>query len=203
MTRPIEPLTEAEVDAMIRAASPDYPSGARARALVALGAYAGLRVGELLALRPKDVNLETLDIAVLHGKGDKQRAPSMLPAGALHVDRWLRKRQELGIKGGPLLCTVSKGRNALCGDMQPGRPIQRPYVARLLLRLAEKAGIEKRVHPHGLRHTHAHLLALQGVLVTDIRDQLGHSNLSTTSRYLEKFSPSGRAERIQALFREE
>lgn len=55
----------------------------------------------------------------------------------------------------------------------------------LLGRLADKAGIEKRVHPHGLRHTFADELRVAGVDVVVISKLLGHSSIAVTSRYLD------------------
>ena len=61
-------------------------------------------------------------------------------------------------------------------------------------RLARRAGIEKRVHPHGLRHTHAAELAFEGAPMNLIEAQLGHSSLATTSRYLAPHRPGGAGE---------
>ena len=58
------------------------------------------------------------------------------------------------------------------------------YVRALLPRLARKAGIEKRVHAHGLRHTGAFELANEGYPLHVIQQQLGHSSLATTDRYI-------------------
>jgi integrase len=65
-------------------------------------------------------------------------------------------------------------------------------------RLAAKAGIEKRVHPHGLRHTHAAELAREGVPMNVIQAQLGHSSLATTSRYLAHVAPQHVVEAMKA-----
>jgi integrase len=59
----------------------------------------------------------------------------------------------------------------------------------MLKRLADKAGIEKRVHPHGLRHTHACELRQEGVDIGIISKQLGHSSTATTARYLDHIAP--------------
>jgi len=59
------------------------------------------------------------------------------------------------------------------------------YVRRLMPRLARKAGIDKRVHAHGLRHTHAAQLRAEGVDVGIISHRLGHKSLLTTIRYLD------------------
>ena len=57
-------------------------------------------------------------------------------------------------------------------------------------RRAAKAGIQKPVHAHGLRHTHAAELAHEGVPMNVIQAQLGHSNIATTSRYLQHIAPA-------------
>jgi len=59
----------------------------------------------------------------------------------------------------------------------------------LLPKLARQAGIEKRVHPHGLRHTHAYELMMEGVEVAIIQRQLGHVSLATTAVYLNHIAP--------------
>ena len=56
--------------------------------------------------------------------------------------------------------------------------------------------MQKRVHPHGLRHTHAVQLANEGVPLHLIRDQLGHASLATTDAYLRRLAPAERLERI-------
>ena len=63
-------------------------------------------------------------------------------------------------------------------------------------RLARRAGVEKRVHSHGLRHAHAAELAAEGVPVNVVQQQLGHGSLATTDRYLRHIAP---AERIAAM----
>ena len=60
----------------------------------------------------------------------------------------------------------------------------------LLKELAVKAGIEKRVHPHGLRHTYASWLAEQGTPVHHIRRMLGHGSIAITERYLDHLNPA-------------
>jgi site-specific recombinase XerD len=63
------------------------------------------------------------------------------------------------------------------------------YIRRLLKRLAAKAGIDKRVHAHGLRHTHAAQLRAEGVDIAIISRQLGHASITTTARYLDHLAP--------------
>ena len=72
------------------------------------------------------------------------------------------------------------------------------YVRALLPRLAAKAGIEKRVHAHGLRHSHAADLVREGVPVNLIQRQLGHASLAVTSAYLDHIAP----EHVVAVIRD-
>jgi integrase len=66
----------------------------------------------------------------------------------------------------------------------------------MVKRLAARAGIDKRVHAHGLRHTHAAELAREGIPVNMIQAQLGHESLATTDRYLRHIAP---AELVQTI----
>src|SRR2546422_7618164 len=109
------------------------------------------------------------------------------PGAFAVVERWLDKRAALGINGrAPLLCTLK------------GQPVASAYVRGLMPRLARRAGIEKRVHPHGLRHTHAAELAFEGAPMNLIQAQLGHSSLATTSRYLAHIAPAELVKAMQA-----
>jgi len=63
------------------------------------------------------------------------------------------------------------------------------YVRSLFKRLAKRAGIAKRVHPHGLRHTFASGLADARIDLRIIQKALGHSSLSTTQRYVDHVCP--------------
>lgn len=175
---PVEPLTSAEVSALLRQCSTTAPTGIRNRALITVMYRAGLRVNEALDLRVPDVNPALGTLRVLHGKGDTSRTVSIDDGGMALVQRWIDKRAELGHKHGPLFCTLK------------GTPVADVYVRNLMKRIGAKAGIEKRVHPHGLRHSHAAELAAEGVPVNVIQRQLGHSHLTTTAVYLNHVAPA-------------
>jgi integrase len=57
-------------------------------------------------------------------------------------------------------------------------------------RIAKKAKITKRVHPHAFRHSHASQLAAEGVPINVISMQLGHSGSAITSRYIDHINPT-------------
>lgn len=178
LTLPAEILTPAEVLGLIRAC-PDTLAGTRDRALITVLYRSGLRVGEALALQPKDVDLAISSIAVLHGKGDRRRTVGIDPAAAPMIDRWVAERSEALAPppGVPLFCS------------QKCRSMSRSMVREMLLRGARRAGIAKRVHPHGLRHTMAYELLMEGVPIPVIQRQLGHASLQTTDTYLSHIAP--------------
>ena len=174
---PPEVLTDVEVRALIVACSTRGITGHRNRALLAILWRTGVRISEALELRPHDVDFKNGTVRVRLGKGLKPRTTVLSDLDALpFVERWLEERgklQALG-QGAPLLCTLK------------GTPTDPSYARHLLPRLARRAGLERRVHPHGLRHTHAADLALAGVPVLAIQQQLGHTSLVTTANYLRK-----------------
>jgi site-specific recombinase XerD len=117
---------------------------------------------------------------VLHGKGDISRTLAIDQETYVMIDRWIDQRLRLRPRpprGAPLFCTLR------------GRPVSPNYFRQLLPRIAHRAGIEKRVHAHGLRHTFAAELAMEGHPVNRIQAALGHTDLSTTSRYLAHVAP--------------
>lgn len=177
-----EPLTQAEVDQLVKHCSRRAPTGVRNRALIAVMYRGGLRIGEALALKPSDINLDRGTVNILHGKGDKQRVVGLDDGGLAVVQQWLDRRRELarerGFRNGPLFCTLQGGQ------------LSDRYVRDMLKRLKAKAGLEKRVHPHGLRHSHAAELVDEGTPVNVIQQQLGHASLAVTDRYLRHVAPA-------------
>jgi len=142
--RPPEVLAEAEAIALLKACSTRAPTGVRNRALIAVLWRCGPRISEALALELRDVDLEAGTVRVRHGKGDKSRTVGIDEQTAALLARWLDRRRQLspGARA-PIFCTLAGGR------------LDSSYVRRLLPRLARKAGIDRRVHAHGLRHTYA------------------------------------------------
>ena len=183
---PAEVLTPDEVTALIKACSNRAPTGIRNRALITSLYRGGLRLAEALALAPKDFDLNRGTITVLHGKGDRRRTVGIDPGAVAIVGRWVDRRMALELgRGSPLFCTLD------------GKALHPSYVRTLLPRLATKVGIDKRVHPHGLRHTMAFELMMEGVPVPIIQKQLGHANLATTQRYLDHIAPKDVVEVMQ------
>jgi site-specific recombinase XerD len=176
MRRPAEILTPAELGALL-AACGSTGTGLRNRALLVVLWRAGLRCSEALALRPVDVDFSGGCIRVLHGKGDKARTVGIDGQALDEVRAWLGVRESSGVKSTWLFCT----RN--------GTRLADRYVRSLTARLAVQAGVQHRVHPHGLRHTMAVELRKEGWDVPLISRQLGHGSIATTETYLNHLHP--------------
>ncbi len=185
--RPPEVLTEPEAIALIKACSQRAPSGVRNRALIAVLWRSGLRISEALALELRDLDLEAGTLRVRHGKGDRSRTVGVDEQTAALLARWLDRRRSLGPGArAPVFCTLRGGR------------LDSSYVRRLLPRLARRAGVDRRVHAHGLRHTYAAELARERTPINVIRDALGHTSLAVTDRYLRDVAPMHVIDTIRA-----
>jgi integrase/recombinase XerD len=138
--------------------------------LVRLLYAGGFRVSELVALRWKDL-ADAADGAMfvtVHGKGDKTRTVRISAKTANRV-RAMRD-------GASPTAFVFPGRakNGSTSAVQAWRIVRAA---------AKRAGIEKHVSPHFLRHSHASHALDRGARVTCVRDTLGHSSIAVTDRY--------------------
>ncbi len=179
-------LTNQEVELLMRQCSMRAPTGVRNRSLIAVLWRCGLRVGEARALAVKDFDPDSGTLVVQRGKGGKRRVVGVDAGTVALVGRWLEVRRKLGLPAGgaPLFCSLA------------GKPLDLSYVRHLLPRLARKAGIERRVHAHGLRHAFAVDLARSGVPLYVVRDALGHASVATTNVYLSRV---GAHEAVEAM----
>lgn len=178
-TYPAEVLAPDEVHAILAQCSRRAPTGVRDRALITVMYRAGLRVSEALALRRSDIDTRRGVVRVRHGKGDKARSVGIGDGALAVLELWLDRRQALGLahNGTPLFCTLQGG------------PMSDDAVRNMLRRRAARAGVEKRVHPHALRHSYAYELAEKGTPVNKIQALLGHTSLQVTSTYLDHIAP--------------
>ena len=180
-------LTEPEVRALLAACGEFSPVAMRNRALIA-GLYrSGLRISDALALEPKDVDLEAWQLRVMHGEGDRYRVVGIDPGAGAMVAAWVAERERVGLPPTtPLLSTMR------------GTKVTTAYVRRWMKQLAAKAGIAKRMHAHGLRHTHAAQLRSEGFDIGIISKQLGHRSILTTLRYLDHVQPTAVIEAVRS-----
>ena len=182
-----EALTSDNAAAGVSEAAGEEPSSdailreQRDRAIVELLYGTGIRVGELVALDVRDLDLNARQVRVM-GKGRKERVVLLPGLVCEALQDWLDARRRPGVLGEPLFISVRARRPAV--DGKPRRLGARD-VRRVLARRAASAGIADRVHPHRLRHSYATHLLDMGAGLRDIQELLGHASLSTTQKYTE------------------
>jgi integrase/recombinase XerD len=162
-----------EVDRLLAQPDPSTPRGIRDKALIEVLYATGLRVTELLSLKPADVALDAGYLTCI-GKGDKQR---IVPLGHVAAD-WVRRYLAEARPG------LLKGRKAawLFVNARGGR-LSRVGFWKLLKEYGIKAGVQRGLSPHVLRHSFATHLLERGADLRAIQLMLGHADLSTTQVY--------------------
>jgi integrase/recombinase XerD len=186
-------LTAAEVDALLAAAQADTgPQAARNRAMLALLADLGLRVGELVGLDLADLGRERGHRTIRFvGKGGRARRRALAPGTARALDAYLAERcgadggPRSGADGGPASRLEDAPRSGPLFVTATGARVDRHAVFRLVRRLARQAGIPAwaKLSPHSLRHAFATTARDEGVPLEDVQDAMGHADPRTTRRY--------------------
>ena len=168
-------LSVEEVDRLM--AQPDVatPRGLRDRALIELLYATGMRVSELLTLRPAHINLEASYLTCT-GKGDKERIVPFGDEAGSWVDRYVREARSalLGRRSSPRLFVNARG---------GGAGLTRIGFWKILKGYARRAGLDAALSPHTLRHSFATHLLERGADLRAIQMMLGHADLSTTQIY--------------------
>ena len=166
-----------------------------AHLVVLLGGMAGLRLGEMIALRWADVDLER---GRLHVRQNDWRGHVSSPKGgrAGTVDLCDRLRAALSEHRAASRLLSEDGR-VLCLD--DGRPLTEKRVRNLVLRAEEVATLPHR-GVHALRHTFGAALAMRGASPKAIQELMRHADLSMTQRYTH-LSPEARESAVRLLDR--
>jgi integrase len=147
--------------------------------MVRVSAYAGLRLGELLALRWRDVDFDGLALTISRAmssgiesstKSGKVRRVPLADQVAAALDR-VSRREHFTAPDDLVFCNV-------IGRHLDGSALRRRYH-----RAQQAAGVDP-LRWHDLRHTYGSLLAAGGVDLVTIQAVMGHSALATTGRYL-------------------
>jgi integrase/recombinase XerC len=178
-----ETLIEAERGRAARATPREGESERRADwmrrrdlALVELLYGTGIRIGELVALDVRDVELAAREIRVL-GKGRKERVVPIPEQAREALGAWIDVRRGPGVMSEPLFISLRPRREA-----KPRRLAARE-ARRILGERAVRVNLSERVHPHRLRHSYATHLLDMGADLREIQELLGHASLSTTQKY--------------------
>jgi len=130
--------------------------------------HCGLRLSEVINLKPGNINLTKGKLRIKSGKGGKDRDLAIPEYLVTLLEVWRDKRPK-----SPYFFSTLKGKKLLPR-----------YIQQMVKRYAKKAGIEKNISPHTLRHTYATHYYRQTKDIETLRRILGHSDISTTTIYI-------------------
>ncbi len=166
-------LTTGEIDRLLAAPSGGDAYSVRDRAMLELFYSSGLRISELCGLSLQQVDLENGFVRVF-GKGSKER---VVPLGAQARDAV----QAYLVSARPRLVKPRTGSELFLSER--GKAISRKTLWVMVKKNARRAGIEKPVKPHLLRHSFATHLLGGGADLRAIQEMLGHASIGTTQIY--------------------
>ena len=169
-------LTTAEVSALLSATEGDDPRSLRDGALLEFLYATGARVSEAISLDVDDVSFQQdIPTVRLFGKGGKER---LVPIGS-YAQRAL---EAYLVRSRPVFAVSGRSMSRLFLNLRGG-PLSRQSAWEIIMAAASRAGLEKRVSPHTLRHSFATHLLEGGASVREVQELLGHASVSTTQIY--------------------
>ncbi len=148
--------------------------GCRDKAMLELLYATGIKVSEIIDLKVSDVNLQ---IGILHLHTDSsERIIPIYPDAVKSIANYLSGVRDVIVSDG--------GEDKLFTNMS-GQPLTRQGFWKIIKQYAESAKINKDITPHTLRHSFAAHLLENGAQLQDIKEMLGHSDISTTQVYAQ------------------
>ncbi len=146
----------------------------RDKAMLELLYATGIKVSELINLSVNDINLQ---IGILHTHGGKnERIIPIYPTAAKHLGEYLHTVRPVLVQ--------NDIEDKLFTNMN-GQPMSRQGFWKIIKYYADKAGIKEEITPHTLRHSFAAHLLENGAQLKDIKEMLGHSDISSTQIYAQ------------------
>lgn len=146
---------------------PACGTDARDNAILELFLATGCRVSEIVGMKVEDIDLQNGCVKVL-GKGKKERVVFFSDRALEYLERYLDGRRE-----GPVILSVRA----------PHQGLKKNAIENIIRKIAERAGINKRVFPHLLRHTFATHALNKGMPLPSLCDLMGHCSTDTTRIY--------------------
>lgn len=160
-------LNREEQEALLKQPNPKAPTGLRNLCIMKMMLDGGLRLSEVINLKPEDINFENGSM-VIQENGPKDKRILWLGDDSLAlIKRWLQIRPGCEY----LFCTLKGG------------VLDDRYIREMVKRLSLRAGIKKNIFPHSLRHTFAADLYRKTRNIRIVQEALGHADLSTTMIY--------------------
>ena len=179
-------LTADEAALLLGRPNVDCPTGLRNRVMLQMMYRAGLRVGECCGFYLRDLDWKAAELRIRSevGKGGREAVLPLGPATIDWLERWKAVRRQYA-KGAPWMFVTLRG-----GQVSPH------YVWEMVGRYARKAGVEKHVTPHMLRHSYGTELLREGADIREVQELLRHADVRTTMLYTHT-APERLADRIR------
>ena len=169
-----EVLSVEEIDAMIAAIPREKDEALRNEAIIEMLYGSGLRVSELVDLRISRINFEE-GFMLVEGKGSKERVVPVSPRALQLLHVWLEERRSL---------VIADGDSDILFLNRRGGRLTRVMIFYIVRDLARRAGINRKISPHTLRHSFATHLLEGGANLRSIQELLGHESVTTTELYV-------------------
>ena len=166
-------VSKDEMNLILSQPGDDSPAALRDRAMLELLYATGLRVSELIGLTMNNINWQ-VGFLVVMGKGGKER---VVPVGKTAYDVVRRYLDEARPK------LIKTRTTDVLFLNRFGKAFTRQGLWKIIIHYAQKAGLQKSVHPHTFRHSFATHLLEGGADLRAVQVMLGHSDISTTQIY--------------------
>lgn len=169
-----EVLSVEEIDALEAAIDLSKWEGQRNKAIIEVLFSCGLRVSELVNLELSNIYLEEGFVRVM-GKGRKERLVPISKEAIKQLNFWYIDRKQMQ--------NIKKGEEHIVFLNRRGSRLTRTMILIMIKDLGIKAGIQKTISPHTLRHSFATCLLEGGADLRVIQAMLGHESIGTTEIY--------------------
>ncbi|KAF0155655.1 MAG: integrase/recombinase XerD [Syntrophaceae bacterium] len=166
-------VSREEMNLILSQPGDQTPSALRDSAMLELLYATGLRVSELISLTMNSINWQ-VGFLIVMGKGSKERVVPIGKAAYDCVRRYVDEARPRLLK--------SKTTDVLFLN-RFGRAFSRQGLWKIIVHYAQKAGLQKNVHPHTFRHSFASHLLEGGADLRAVQVMLGHADISTTQIY--------------------
>ncbi len=166
-------LSMEEMNLLLRQPDTKTFSGIRDKAMLELMYATGIRVSELISLTINNINWQ-VGYLITIGKGNKER---IVPIGKAAIDSLNRYVMDIRQK------FLKENTTNILFLNRYGRGLTRQGFWKILKKYVNKAGLQKKVHPHTFRHSFATHLLEGGADLRSVQVMLGHADISTTQIY--------------------
>ena len=179
-------LSPKECRRLLDVPKPETPAGIRDRALLAVLAYTGCRVGELTRLRVRSYRMSGGHrVLAILGKGGKERTVPLHPEAFERLDAWIETAGIREVPTAPLFPPAKSPRGEGRDGFDDG-PLSRRSVELLVHRYARTLGLDPGITVHSLRVTALTTARERGSDIIDLQDFAGHSDPRTTLTYIRE-----------------